>query len=230
MGLLMLLCLLGCSKSEPKVETTIQNTDQRQDSKSDVADPPMNAVQTGSNNAEVATPEQQAQPDQKKKVSAIENKPNQQTLQTRKKTARRPTLHVPSVFNDSPRVDGATKFVLAPEQELKNATVLLIAMEPDIRAMELIKFIREYLTPEQYRAAVKLIVEHDGKFQDLKRRRAAILEKARAEEAAREIHVIHKQIVEYADKMRSLAYQKIMTEEQRQQRRRDLIASGELKE
>jgi hypothetical protein len=104
----------------------------------------------------------------------------------------------------------------------KNANLLLLAMEPDIRARELIKYLRAYLSEDQQAAAVKLILQYDEKFQDIKRRRAAILENASDEEPVpQRLRKIKEETIIFSDEMRLMVEREIMTDEQRQQRLAD---------
>jgi len=116
------------------------------------------------------------------------------------------------------------------EQLHKNNTLLMLAMEPDIRALALFKYLREYLTEEQKRAAVKLLLQHDDTFQELKRRRAAILENARDDQnVAEQLRRIKEETIIFSDAMRVKVEREIMTEEQRQKRAFDRRQAGEIK-
>lgn len=142
-----------------------------------------------------------------------------------------PTQRVESesnaVQNENPEVaNGAASSV--PEQKFteeqlhKNATLLTLAMEPDIRAMELIKFLRQYLTDDQKRAAVEMILQYDHTFQDIKNRRAAILETAvDGADVAQQLQKIKEEMVVFSDEMRIKVLREILTDEQREQRQID---------
>jgi hypothetical protein len=109
----------------------------------------------------------------------------------------------------------------------KNATLLTLAMEPDIRAMELIKYLREYLTVEQKQAAVRLILQYDETFQQLKQRRAEILENARdGDNVAEQLLRVKEDIAIFSDVMRLKVEREIMTEQQRLQRAADRAQLG----
>ena len=93
--------------------------------------------------------------------------------------------------------------------------------------MELIKYLRGYLTDEQKIAAVELILEYDETFLELRKRRAAILENARDEnQVAEKLRQIKMETVIWSTKLRVKVEQNIMTEEQRQQRKHNRAQAG----
>ncbi len=111
----------------------------------------------------------------------------------------------------------------------KNLNLLLLAMEPDIRAHQLIRYLRAYLSEDQQAEAVRLILQYDEKFQDIKRRRAAILENANDDEpVAQRLRKIKEDTIILSDEMRVMVEREVMTEEQRQQRIADRKQAREL--
>ena len=116
--------------------------------------------------------------------------------------------------------DGKKKYT---DQQLnKNQTTLVLAHEPDMRARQLLLFIREYLTHDQQTEALKMLMEQDHRFQRLIRKRQEILNVAtdgdQTEEKLRQIRI---ETVELGQELRNKVYGKIMTPEQRATRRKE---------
>jgi hypothetical protein len=121
------------------------------------------------------------------------------------------------------RYSGATGEVqeVTDEQLHKNFTLLLLSLEPDIRARELMKYLRNVFTEEQKAQALEIALAEDHVFLKLRQRRAEILENAfDGQNIDQELHKIEVETVKVAGKIRVKVHNIVLTQEQRD----DLIA------
>jgi len=122
----------------------------------------------------------------------------------------------------------ANKKVYTKANLHKNNTVLLLTMEPDIRARAILNFLREDLTADEMESAVRFILEHDHVFQTMIQRRAAIQNEAVfGDDTMAKMRRLKIDIYETTNHLRLVAQQKYLTPERlaaRQQRKREARA------
>ena len=119
--------------------------------------------------------------------------------------------------------DGYTKAQLH-----KNFTLLMLAYEPDLRARQLMQYLREYLTDEQEELGLKLMLEHDHEYVALKASRMEILNAAvDGDDTAAQLRSLNIEIVELSLRLRILLRKELLTKEQEQQRNADVADQRE---
>ena len=101
------------------------------------------------------------------------------------------------------------------EQLHKNFTLLLLTLEPDIRARVLMKYLRNVFTEEQKAQALEIALAEDYRFLKLRRRRAEILENAYdGQNVDQELRKIQVETVIVSDKIRAKVHNSVLTQEQ----------------
>ena len=106
-----------------------------------------------------------------------------------------------------------------PKTPHKNQTTLLLASYPDIRARQLLHFVRDQLTPAQEDQALELLLRNDYLFQRLIKERENVLNVALdGDETAEKLRQIRVDTFELSNRLRKLVYTEILTPEQKQAR------------
>lgn len=127
-------------------------------------------------------------------------------------------LHVKNGAEDHPE--------FTKDQLHKNFTLLMLALEPDIRAREMMRHLTNVFTKDQVDRAMDQLLAEDHQFQKLKRRRAEILENAYdGQNVVQALNQIEKETVEVSRSLRA-KISKLLTPEQA----RALAAKRKLKE
>ena len=98
----------------------------------------------------------------------------------------------------------------------KNFTLLMLAYEPDIRAMSIVAFLRNVVDSEQRKAAYKFALKYEPEFQQLMKRRDELLANAvDGVDHTAHLRRIDEETVYLSRRIRSAAYNQILTDEQR---------------
>ncbi len=126
---------------------------------------------------------------------------------------------------------------LTDKQLNKNFTLLMLAHEPDIRAMTIMSFLRNVVDREQRKAAYKLALKYEPEFQQLIKRRDELLANAvDGVDHTAHLRRIDEETVYLSRKIRGEATIQILTDEQRvelkeirEQRAADLARIAEKK-
>ncbi len=117
--------------------------------------------------------------------------------------------------NQAPKNDEPAK---EEPRLLKTNTLLILTYQPDIRASSLINTMRPFMAEEQAKQAKQIALTYDWQFQEILRRRAAILENATDDQDIKSM--LLKTRVETADLIQAIRgriMQEILTPEQRLQ-------------
>jgi len=110
----------------------------------------------------------------------------------------------------------------------KNKTTLLLASFPDIRARQLLQFIRGQLTPAQEDQALELLLKNDYQFQRLIKERESVLNVALdSDETSDKLRQIRIETLEVSNRLRQLVYTEILTAEQKKARK-EIVRQAQL--
>lgn len=102
----------------------------------------------------------------------------------------------------------------------KNNTLLVLAYQSDIRADFHVNTVRPYISEEQARRAKRLALSYDWRYTELRRERAAILERATDEtrdQVEADLLAVRKKVVDLNAEIRGRINREILTPEQFQQ-------------
>ena len=114
----------------------------------------------------------------------------------------------------------ATKSKYTEARLHKNHTTLLLAAQPDLRALQLLIFVVDDLTDEQLDQAMELILKEDDHFQRLIERRKEVLNVAtdgdQTEEKLRQIKI---ETLDHSARLRQKVIREILTPEQKERRK-----------
>ena len=103
-----------------------------------------------------------------------------------------------------------------PPHLIKNRTLLVLASEPDVRALYLVNNIRDFLTPEQFVKAEDIAYSYNDDYRALLHERAQILENAvDGDDVHGKIIDIYERTVELNRTAINEIKQKVLTKEQR---------------
>ena len=136
--------------------------------------------------------------------------------QTAQEVSQEPGVKPARLFLDD-RYSSATGAVqeFTDERLHKSFTLLLLTMEPDIRARELMKYLRNVFTEEQKAQALDIALAEDYRFLRLRRRRAEVLENAYdGQDVGQELRKIQVETVRVSDEIRANIHNTVLTHEQ----------------
>ena len=124
------------------------------------------------------------------------------------------------------KAEGKKKRKYTEAQLNKNQTTLLLASQADLRAVQLLLFVRDELTDEQAEQATKLILKESHHYERLKAKRREILNAATdGDQTEEKMLELKYEILDLSQRLRTKVIREILTREQKEFRRKAAEAS-----